>query len=202
MSVPVEEILEHYEYDPQRVERVATRRVPQSLEIVEPDADWPRRFDEVRARIEAALGPTAVAVAHAGSTSVPGLPAKDCIDVDLTVPDARDEAAYVAPREAAGLQFLLREPAWHQHRFFCQDRPYAVNLHVWGPACPEVERHRIFRDWLRREPAERALYARAKREASEAAARADESVMDYNLRKERTIRDILHRAFRDLGYLD
>ncbi|MFO6451899.1 MULTISPECIES: GrpB family protein [unclassified Aeromicrobium] len=58
-----------------------------------------------------ALGP-AVEVEHVGSTSVPGLPAKPIVDVDVIVPDPEDEAAYVPALQAVGLVLAVREPWW------------------------------------------------------------------------------------------
>lgn len=99
---------------------------------------------------------------------MPGLPAKPVIDIDIVVADPADEAAYVAGLvgegwdaegargtgmgvsegdRGAGLQFILREPEWHEHRFFVCADP-AANVHVFGAGCPEVVRHRMFRDWL------------------------------------------------------
>jgi GrpB-like predicted nucleotidyltransferase (UPF0157 family) len=151
------------------------------------------------------LGSTAVAVSHAGSTSVPGLPAKDVIDVDVVVKDIHDEDSYVEALESVGFTFLFREPAWHQHRFFVDegDRPgaYHINLHVFGPDCPEVERHRIFREWLLKTPDDLQQYATVKRESAAASSAAGESVQEYNYRKQKTILEILDRAFRDLGYI-
>lgn len=134
---------------------------------------------------------------------MPGLPAKDLIDIDLTLRDCTDESTYVRSLENVGFMFLLREPHWHQHRLFIEDWPgaYHVNLHVWGPDCPEVARHCIFRDWLRKTPADRDLYAGVKREAAELSTAAGETMMQYTGRKEKVIHEILDRAFRDLGYI-
>ena len=202
MPPTVEQILAPYEYKPQLAQRIASRTVVPSITILEPNPEWPQRFEEVKERIEKALGPLILDIAHAGSTSVPGLPAKDIIDVDLTLKDATDEVSYVKPLEEAGFRFLLREPRWHQHRFFVESWPnaYHVNVHVWGPDSPEVVRHRIFRDWLLKTPADLELYAKVKREAAEQTAVGD-SVMDYNKRKEKTIHEILGRAFHDLAYI-
>ncbi|KAJ5415108.1 hypothetical protein N7465_003803 [Penicillium sp. CMV-2018d] len=200
----VAQILAPYEYKPEQVERVSQRTVQPPITIVEPNPEWPQRFTEVKARIQKALGALVLDVAHSGSTSVPGLPAKDIIDVDLTIKDATDEAFYVKPLEDAGFRFILREPLWHQHRFFVENWPraYHVNLHVWGPDSPEAIRHRIFRDWLLKTPSDLELYAKVKREAAEQAAMAGDSMMDYTLRKDETIHEILARAFRDLGYIE
>ncbi len=63
--------------------------------IVDYDPMWPQLFAREEARIRAALGERAVLLEHAGSTSVPGLAAKPCIDIVLVVPDSADELAYV-----------------------------------------------------------------------------------------------------------
>lgn len=203
MPVTVAQIIEPTEVKPELVERIAFRTVKPPIAIVEPNPEWPQRFEEAKERIQKALGAFMLDIAHFGSTSVPGLPAKDTIDVDLTLKDVTDEASYVQPLEEAGFRFLLREPLWHQHRFFVDDWPNAfpVNLHVWGPDSPEVVRHRIFRDWLRKSPADLELYAKAKREAAEPTAGDKITLEVYNQRKQNTIREILERAFRDLGYV-
>lgn len=74
----------------------------------------------------------------------------------------------------------------------------SVNLHVWGPDCPEVERHQIFRRWLLKTPEDLELYAKIKREAAVAATEKGETMQEYNERKERTIQEILGRAFAEL----
>lgn len=200
----IEQIIAPYEYKPELVERIANRTVKPPITIIEPKPEWPQRFEEIKNRLQKALGSFLIEVAHSGSTSVPGLPAKDIIDIDLTLKDAADEESYVKLLENAGFRFLLREPGWHQHRFFVEDWPdaYHVNLHVWGPNCPEVIRHRIFRDWLLKTPPDLQLYAKVKREAAEQAAIAGDSMMDYTQRKDKTIQAILERAFRDLGYIE
>lgn len=204
MPVTVAQILAPSEEKPELVERIAFRTIKPPITILKPNPEWPQRFEEVKERIEKALGTFILDIAHAGSTSVPGLPAKDIIDVDLTLKDATDEASYVKPLEEAGFRFLLREPQWLQHRFFVENWPkaYHVNLHVWGPDSPEVVRHRIFRDWLRKTPADLELYAKVKYEAAEQTAVAGDSMVEYTQRKEKTIQEILGRAFRDLGYIE
>jgi GrpB-like predicted nucleotidyltransferase (UPF0157 family) len=58
------------------------------IEACDPHPDWPQQYDKWAARIRAALGWRALQVDHLGSTSVPGLPAKPIIDIDLTVAEA------------------------------------------------------------------------------------------------------------------
>lgn len=115
-------------------------------------------------------------------------------------PDAADGRPAL---EAAGYTLRIREPGWHEHRCLVRrdrtDVPQ-VNLHVFGPGCPETERHRMFRDWLRAHPRDRDEYRDAKLGA--AGAMGKQLVMNYNKHKEPTIRRLYARMFRAAGWLD
>lgn len=166
----------------------------QDVRIVEPDPDWPRQAQAVIARIRAALGPVVVGLEHVGSTSVPGLPAKAILDLDLRVVDAGAEGDYVPALQEIGFVLIVREPWWYGHRMLRGASP-AVNLHVYGPESAESARQRLFRDWLREHPDDRDRYAAAKREASAASAAEGEHVQQYNLRKQAALREIYARLF-------
>lgn len=77
-------------------------RQPVTPVIVEYDDGWPARFAEHRDRIAAALGDRARIVEHIGSTAVPGLAAKDVVDILVGIDDPDDEAAYLPDLEAGG----------------------------------------------------------------------------------------------------
>jgi GrpB-like predicted nucleotidyltransferase (UPF0157 family) len=78
----------------------------------------------------------------------------------------------------------------------------STRTHVFGYDSPELVKHRIFRDWLRGNPADRDLYARAKSEASDAAYALGEHSMQHNGRKTRVVREIYRRAFVAVEPLD
>jgi GrpB-like predicted nucleotidyltransferase (UPF0157 family) len=170
-------------------------RVPHNgvVHLADASPDWPRQYAAVEARIRAALDGLAVAVEHAGSTSVPGLAAKPIIDVVLLVPDPSDEAGYVPALEAAGFLLYLREPGWHEHRLLRGTVP-SVNLHVFRAGSEEAERMLLFRDRLRTHPVERDQYERTKREL---AARHWTHVQDYARAKSAVVEEIIARARRD-----
>lgn len=131
--------------------------------LVEYDPHWPKLFEQEAQRIRGLLGERVLGLEHVGSTAVPGLSAKPRIDIDLTVADSGDEPAYLPPLQAAGYVLVIREPEWQQHRVL-KGPGTDVNLHVFSPDAPELEKHRRFRDWLRANDADRELYARTKRE--------------------------------------
>jgi len=169
---------------------------PELIEIVPYDPDWPTRYETAAERIKRALGPVALDLEHVGSTSVPGLAAKDVVDIDLTVADPRDEPSYLPALDAIGYVLTVREPSFHEHRCLRFADP-RINLHVFAPDCPEVIRHRMFRDWLTTHPDDLARYAAAKR----AAVPGGGNVMDYNGRKQAVLREIYERMFRAHGML-
>src|SRR5690349_12575737 len=88
------------------------------IEIRDYDPAWPQLYAREAERVRRALGDQVVRLEHAGSTSVPRLPAKPIIDMVLEVPDSADEAAYVPALEAAGYVLNIREPDWFEHRVF------------------------------------------------------------------------------------
>jgi GrpB-like predicted nucleotidyltransferase (UPF0157 family) len=133
------------------------------IRLVEYDLSWPDQFATHAAAIGAALGDLALQIEHIGSTSVPGLVAKDKVDILLVVPSSADEPAYLFLMEAAGYHLRLREPHWHQHRLFSSPERNA-NIHVVSRGCSEISRWLTFRDRLRSNPADRDLYATTKSE--------------------------------------
>lgn len=161
------------------------------VRVVDPDPAWPQVFAEEVERLRALLGDVAVRIEHIGSTSVPDLPAKPIIDVDVEVADTTDEAAYVPALERVGYRLVLREPWWNGHRMLLGING-GSHVHVFPVGAPEVLRHLLFRDWLRTHPEDRALYARAKRELAQTTATAPG---DYTLAKNGVIDDIYGRIF-------
>jgi GrpB-like predicted nucleotidyltransferase (UPF0157 family) len=170
------------------------------IDVTDPDPAWPRWYDDLAGRIRDVLGWQALQLEHVGSTSVPGLAAKPVIDIDLTVADPDREQDYVPALETIGFRLVIREPWWYHHRALVADEPRG-NLHVFGYDSPEPIRHRIFRDWLRGNPGDRDRYAAIKRQAACEANAGGEHVMQYNARKQQTIRDIYHQAFLATGLL-
>ncbi len=55
------------------------------IEIVPYDQRWPLEFHNIGMPLREAIGDVAVRIDHIGSTAVPGLAAKDIIDIQITV---------------------------------------------------------------------------------------------------------------------
>lgn len=147
--------------------------------VVEPRADWEARAERVVARLAAALAATGVVteVSHIGSTSVPGLLAKDVIDVQVGVraladvdrPDVRAalvDAGYVFSHgNHSDTPHPQGAPAsdWVKRFLGGCDPGNHVHVHVREHGSAGWRFALLFRDWLRHEPAERDAYAAEKR---------------------------------------
>jgi GrpB-like predicted nucleotidyltransferase (UPF0157 family) len=164
------------------------------ITIAEYDPAWPGQFAEEERIIREALGDHAVRIEHAGSTSVPGLPAKPIIDIVLVVANSADESTYVPALETAGYTLRIREPDWEEHRVLKRKSP-DVNLHVFTDGSAEIDRMLSFRDWLRAHPDDRDRYAATKRDL---AARTWKYVQNYADAKSDVVEEILARSRQDL----
>jgi GrpB-like predicted nucleotidyltransferase (UPF0157 family) len=176
----------------------ALRRVDGPIVLADYDPSWPDLYSREATRVRTALGKRVLLLEHAGSTSVPGLPAKPIIDMVLGVADSAAEAAYIPPMEAAGYVLRIREPKWHEHRLF-KGPDTDINLHTFSHGSSEIERMLAFRDWLRANDDERDLYLRTKREL---AARHWVYVQDYADAKGEVVEAIIARALVHGGGAD
>ncbi|MFW5416021.1 GrpB family protein [Nocardiopsis sp. CNT-189] len=178
--------------DPDVAAAVETRhfdRATGRVLLVEPDPKWPYLFQREVERLRGLLGEAALGIEHVGSTAVPGLAAKPCVDILLLVADPEDEEAYRPALEGAGYRLFLVEPERSGHRGF-KGPDVNVNLHVY-PEGPEARRMLRFRDRLRSSAGDRELYERTKRELAE---RTWGSVREYGDAKTGVVDEILSRA--------
>lgn len=138
--------------------------------------DWPHDFLHIGNQLREALGPLALRIDHIGSTSVPGLEAKDIIDIQVTVADL-DPAPLV--ERLAPLGFILREdynrdhvPAgqaqeieeWSKLNFQRPADMRPMHFHVRQAGRANQRYALLFRDYLRSNPGAAGNYALIKRE--------------------------------------
>ncbi|MFZ2173488.1 MAG: dephospho-CoA kinase [Rhodococcus sp. (in: high G+C Gram-positive bacteria)] len=166
---------------------IRTRTVVRTLpELVPSNPQWQSQADRLVARLKFVCGDRASRVDHIGSTAVDGLPAKDVIDLQVTVPDlaAADELADVLadagfPRienitmddPKPSYQGGETDPSlWSKRIHGGADPGRPVNIHLRVDGWPGQQFALLFRDWLRADSDARAEYAEIKQAAARKAA--------------------------------
>ncbi|HEY5014533.1 MAG TPA: GrpB family protein [Acidimicrobiia bacterium] len=147
------------------------------ITISDYDPSWPRRAEAVIELVLAASGGTVERVEHIGSTAIPGMAARDVIDLQATVDDL-DAAAAALDASLGALGFarrpydhdhvpagLLDDPErWIKRCFSRRDHPDGdVNLHLRLHGSPNERLALLFRDWFRAHPDSVPAYAAFKR---------------------------------------
>lgn len=158
--------------------------------IADYDSSWPKKFEENKQKIIEALGDRALSIEHIGSTSVAGIAAKPIIDIDVVVKDSSDEDSYLPPLIAAGYELRVREPDWHEHRML-RTPECDVHIHIFSPGAEELDRHLIFRNWLRDNDVDRLNYESTKRALAQ---KSWNDMNDYAKAKTEVVERILTKA--------
>jgi GrpB-like predicted nucleotidyltransferase (UPF0157 family) len=139
---------------------------------------WADEFTRLARRIRTLVGPAAIRIDHIGSTAVPGLGAKDVIDLQITVGSLDGVDAVASPLRAAGFRqdgavcfdvfggkgatdlelrkIFLREPEGERR----------AHIHVREIGRFNQRYALLFRDYLRAAEEARAAYEKLKREAA------------------------------------
>lgn len=176
-----------------------------TIVIVSYDPGWPNAFDTLANPIRAAMGNLALRVDHIGSTSVPGLAAKDIIDIQITVADLNDDTirdrlatlGYIEHPTIAGdhippgLDGADADPARWRKRYFrapIDMRP--MHLHVRQAGLPNQRYPILFRDYLRATP----MAAEAYRQIKEALARLHPDDVDAYYDVKDPVCDLIYDA--------
>lgn len=120
--------------------------------IVTPyDKAWKTAFEEIKSEIESAIGDLIIGIEHVGSTSVEGLSAKPCIDIDVIIKDYSVFNAVVKELEKIGYIHKGDLGIKDREAFKYVDKPHLQTHHLY--VCPqyseELRRHITFRDFLR-----------------------------------------------------
>ncbi|MEL5954016.1 GrpB family protein [Streptomyces sp. CLV115] len=139
--------------------------------VLEYQPQWPVDFDRLAGELYNALGGEARTIDHIGSTSVPGLAAKDCVDIQVRVAEIK-EARQTGLLAAIG--FRCRPEPWNRAEVSggqeCSKLVFAppvgarrCNVHLRRERDPNCRYALLFRDYLRADEAARQQWGKFKR---------------------------------------
>lgn len=133
------------------------------------DGKWKTGFEDIKREIEAAVGDIIIGIEHVGSTSVVGLSAKPCIDIDVVIEDYSVFSAVAGGLARIGYIHEGDLGIKDREAFKYSCKPHLLNHHLY--VCPkdsrELYRHITFRNFLRSNPDAAAKYGRIKEKAAE-----------------------------------
>jgi dephospho-CoA kinase len=177
---------------------IRTRQcTPRVYALVPYNPAWPDDARRIIERIQMACGTKALRVDHIGSTAVPGMDAKDVIDIQVTVAsldvadeinDAMANVGYPRIEYITADTPHTEDPALWRKRFHCAADPgRPANIHLRVAGWPAQQFALLFRDWLTANPGVQEDYLAAKRGAL--------SAPDYAEAKEPWFVDAYRRAW-------
>ena len=145
------------------------------IRVVDYDPKWPTVFADLSRVISGFLGELVLAAEHVGSTSVPGLAAKPIIDFDVvvesrrTISEAIERLARLGYIHQGDLGVPGREAFRHGGdeevpRDGSGTKWPTHNLYLCAQDSEALAEHLAFRDYMRQNPREAAVYADLKRE--------------------------------------
>src|SRR5580765_2888992 len=135
--------------------------------IDEYDPAWPGAFVRLRDRAQEALGEVAIGIEHVGSTAVPGLPAKDLIDMVVVIESEDDLPEAISRLEAIGYEARGSLGVEGREAFWWPEGEKRHHLYVSPQTSAELQAQVAFRDLLLSDPALAQDYVELKRELAE-----------------------------------
>jgi GrpB-like predicted nucleotidyltransferase (UPF0157 family) len=143
------------------------------IQIIPYQTSWPIEFIEIALVLRETLGELAERIDHIGSTAIPGLGAKDIIDVQITVASFSDVLRKSI--EAAGYSFeatisrdhrpvgdSTSDSEWKKWFFRAPRGQRAINTHVRIAGLANQRFALLCRDYLRSHPDSAAAYGQLK----------------------------------------
>ena len=137
--------------------------------VVPYEEAWETAFEKIKNEIEAEIGDLIIGIEHVGSTSVEGMSAKPCIDMDVIIKDYSVFDEIVGKLGAIGYIHEGDLGIRNREAFKYTNKPHLMKHHLY--VCPqdseELHRHIIFRDFLRQNIEAVKEYSSVKEKAAE-----------------------------------
>jgi GrpB-like predicted nucleotidyltransferase (UPF0157 family)/ADP-ribose pyrophosphatase YjhB (NUDIX family) len=175
------------------------------LQLVEHNPTWLTEFQALHDVLSTELFPLVKAIHHVGSTSIPGLLAKPILDVDVEIADYTNFSIVVHYLERLGYIYQGEQGVQDRHAFSqvdqsaprCSPHREWITQHLY--VCPswskELQRHLLFRDYLRSNADARQEYASIKRSVAVVSGRDRKAYANIKEERARTfVESVIFKA--------
>jgi GrpB-like predicted nucleotidyltransferase (UPF0157 family) len=171
------------------------RKMPIPIVIVDYNPQWPTMFEEEKARINNAIGDILVVLEHIGSTAVPGLGSKTCIDILAAVPGMPDSLKCIEPLKELGYDYYFY-PQYPERCVFIDGTIGGAphHLHMTAYMNDFWKEKILFRDYLRTHNETADEYYRLKLIWAEKFGVDREEYLDYTNAKDDFFGMVLRKA--------
>ena len=133
------------------------------------DAAWKDAFEKIKKELDDVIGERIIGIEHVGSTSVEGLSAKPCIDIDVIIKDYSVFDDVVKALANIGYTHEGDLGIKDREAFKYSNKEHLMQHHLY--VCPqyseELHRHITFRNFLRENPDAVKKYGDVKTKAAE-----------------------------------
>ncbi len=173
----------------------------EKLTVVDHDPEWLRIFEMLKRVYKEHLGELIIRVEHVGSTAVPGLCAKPCIDIDIVIEDYSKLPTIIEKLSELGYSYEGDQGIRGREAFKRADakvpwdgthtRKMDHHLYVCPKKSEELKKHITFRDYMKEHPEFKEEYCRLKKNL---ALKHREDRITYTEAKTTFIETVLERA--------
>ncbi len=131
--------------------------------IVPYDPEWPAQFEKYASKIDGVFRDARIE--HIGSTSVPGMSGKPCIDVLVVISDLGMAERRIQDMERTGFEYAGRFVTDDSLLFrVTKDNAILANIHFFPAGHPHIKEMLGLRDYLRSHPEEAVAYSKIKKD--------------------------------------
>lgn len=142
------------------------------IQIYNPE--WVNQFEKIKEKLLIGLSGIEVNIEHIGSTSLPSLAAKPIIDIDIVYNESTDFELIKKSLEGLGYFHNGNQDVEGREVFKRTKKNESEvldkiphHLYVCKPDCAELQRHLLFRDYLRKHEVARIFYQKLKYQIAE-----------------------------------
>jgi GrpB-like predicted nucleotidyltransferase (UPF0157 family)/uncharacterized protein YciI len=166
----------------------------EEIELLPYTPQWKEVFSREAEVLRRILGSNVDAVHHIGSTSIPGIVAKPIVDILCVVKDIEAVDQVNREMEASGYE-VKGEYGIAGRRFFVKRNKgkRIFNVHMFQKGHQDIDRHLIFREYLKAHPEEAAQYSDLKKQLVK---NSSTDIEKYCWGKDEFVKDLQEKALR------